>query len=109
MGIDWVKAGSGKQVLRISERLSFDSHKDFRAAIRQWECDPRKASIDVDLGRVSYIDSSGLGLLLLLKDTVRAAGHQISFVNGDSAACPTLRMLAQEPFALRRSGKSLNH
>lgn len=99
MGIDWIESHSGRKILRLSEKLNFDCHKDFRSAIRRWDSDPRKSSIEVDLAHVTFIDSSGLGLLLLLKDTVRSAGHQIAFRNGNQALCPTLRMLSLETFS----------
>lgn len=93
MGIDWSHSTGGKRVLRISEKLDFECHKDFRSAINSWKADPKHGNVDVDLSQLNFIDSSGVGLLLLLKDAVRAGGHRVSFLNSSEALAPTLRLL----------------
>lgn len=50
--------------IRLSGRFDFSGHKDFRSAYRDEE--PGR-TFYVDMRDVNYIDSSALGMLLLLK------------------------------------------
>lgn len=50
----------------IDGRFTFALHKEFFAAYKEQPEPP--ASIDVDLGRVEYLDSSALGMLLALRN-----------------------------------------
>jgi len=51
--------------IRISGRFDFSMHREFREVWRQ--CGPAGSCV-VDLERVSYVDSSALGMLLLLRE-----------------------------------------
>jgi anti-anti-sigma factor len=37
--------------------------------------------VDVDLGEVAYLDSSALGMLLMLRDKAKSAGREVRLVN----------------------------
>ena len=52
-------------VIKASTRFDFSSHREFRAAYMG--C-PANASYVVDLSETDYIDSSALGMLLLLRE-----------------------------------------
>ncbi len=65
---------NGKLTIKIDGRFDFSIHQEFRAAyenasdgIKQYE---------IDMRTTSYLDSSALGMLLLLRD----------FAGGDSSA-----------------------
>jgi anti-anti-sigma factor len=62
------KVVNGRAVISLQGRFDFSAHRDFRNS-----CHPTLAAADiceleVDLGRVEYLDSSALGMLLLLKE-----------------------------------------
>lgn len=61
--------------LTITGRFDFNIHRDFRQNYEQLLGTPGLREIAVDLARVDYIDSSALGMLLLLRE--RAAGQNI--------------------------------
>ncbi|KTB72403.1 STAS domain-containing protein [Pseudomonas syringae] len=59
-------SADGRQLtLFIEGRFDFDAHQDFRAAYEEY---PRDLDYVVDLRSTHYLDSSALGMLLLLRD-----------------------------------------
>ncbi|MFW5442984.1 MAG: STAS domain-containing protein [Methylococcaceae bacterium] len=54
--------------IKISGRFDFGAHQDFRQASDQASKNVNK--IIVDMGAVDYVDSSALGMLLVLRDKV---------------------------------------
>ena len=69
-------AGNGTQVrIEISGRFSFSLHKEFRHAYRYHQ---NITEYRVNLARTDYIDSSALGMLLLLREhAVKANGKVV--------------------------------
>ena len=59
--------------IQISGRFDFNLHKDFRKAYEEF---PPASKFVVDLAQAEYIDSSALGMLLLLRD--HAGGDKAS-------------------------------
>jgi anti-anti-sigma factor len=52
--------------LSISERFDFSLHQQFRDAYAQ--CNEEGTEFNLDLSKTTYMDSSALGMILLLKD-----------------------------------------
>lgn len=52
--------------ITISGRFDFGAHQDFRHAYEKFV--PKPKVYEVDLGNATYLDSSALGMLLLLRD-----------------------------------------
>lgn len=50
----------------IEGRFDFSSHQDFRAAYENLDKQPERYRVDMQ--ETSYLDSSALGMLLLLRD-----------------------------------------
>ncbi len=60
------RSRSAKQfVIKVGHRFDFNAHREFRAAYVQ--CPPG-AEYVVDLSDTNYLDSSALGMLLLLRE-----------------------------------------
>lgn len=55
--------------------------KALREKVQQLMKNTPSPDVVVDLGNVNYIDSSGLGVLVSLYSTARAAGGRIKFKN----------------------------
>lgn len=72
----------GRRVfLRLTGRFEFSDHREFREAIDQIL---RMADIDelvVDLMDVEYVDSSALGMLLMLRERAVVAKLGLSLAN----------------------------
>ena len=64
--------------IEIKGRFDFGTHKEFRSAYK----DRAKsgASYVIDMKGVEYIDSSALGMLLLVREHVQSYGGKLSIV-----------------------------
>lgn len=67
-----------RTVIRLDGRFDFSCHQDFRLA---YENDPGKTFI-LDMAKVEYMDSSALGMLLIMREQVQVDdSHPIEIVN----------------------------
>lgn len=57
-----------KLTIQISGRFDFSVHNEFRQASKQAESNVKR--IVIDLSNTDYLDSSALGMLLVLRDKV---------------------------------------
>ncbi len=75
MDIRFDRSGSGITIV-LSGRLTFVENANFRQVIERLS-EPGLAPIDFDLGGLDYIDSAGLGMLLIARDAVANRGGRI--------------------------------
>lgn len=66
--------------IQLQGRFDFNTHRDFRAAVDSALLAPH-AQLSVDFGEVDYLDSSALGMLLMLRDKARTANKTVALVN----------------------------
>jgi HptB-dependent secretion and biofilm anti anti-sigma factor len=69
MAISFQKNANGTAQVLVAGRFDFRVHRDFGAAIKAIK---GSALCEVDLRETTYLDSSALGMMLLLKDEVAA-------------------------------------
>lgn len=74
------KEGS-RALIKLSGRFDFNTHRDFRAAYENLVSDGAVKEVMVDFGAVDYLDSSALGMLLMLRDKMSGASKQITLAN----------------------------
>ncbi|NTV95260.1 MAG: STAS domain-containing protein [Thiobacillus sp.] len=67
--------------LSLEGRFDFHSHRDFRTAYDAVLAKPEVREILIDFGRVDYLDSSALGMLLLLREKAEAGGKKVKLTN----------------------------
>jgi anti-anti-sigma factor len=80
MAITSTVSADGNQVtIFIQGRFDFSSHQEFRAAYEKLPKTPTQ--FRVDLQGTSYLDSSALGMLLLLRDFAGGDKASIEIVN----------------------------
>ncbi|MGB3610098.1 MAG: STAS domain-containing protein [Cellvibrio sp.] len=80
MAITSTVSADGNQVtIYIQGRFDFSSHQEFRAAYEKLPKTP--THFRVDLQGTSYLDSSALGMLLLLRDYAGGDKANIELVN----------------------------
>jgi anti-anti-sigma factor len=72
---------NGNAEIRLQGRFDFNAYRDFREAVDGALGDPGVKEIVVDLGSVDYLDSSALGMLLMLRDKGKAAGKTVALAN----------------------------
>ncbi|ALI05945.1 MULTISPECIES: STAS domain-containing protein [Pseudomonas] len=71
-----------KLTISIKGRFDFGRHQEFREAYER--LDPLPGSVVVDLKDATYLDSSALGMLLLLRDHAGGDESDIRVVNSSS-------------------------
>jgi len=77
--------------LTLSGSFDFNAHKDFRRACDSVLQTPSVRTLELDLARVDYIDSSALGMLLILRDRAQEQGRQVIL----SGASGTVRQVLE--------------
>lgn len=82
-----VKIGKQNQnaVLALKGRFDFHAHRDFTGAYTPLLEDKGVTTIAVDLKEVLYMDSSSMGMLLLLKERAEPTRKKITLVCGQNA------------------------
>lgn len=68
------ESSGDRATLKLSGRFDFHSHRDFRAAYEKILETGAVREIIIDFGEVDYLDSSALGMLLLLREKADGAG-----------------------------------
>ncbi len=79
--------------LTLSGRFTAEAHTGFKAAAYPLVDDPAVTTICIDLATVSYMDSSSLGTLLLLREKANAKGKKITLKNPNPTLLPILKMI----------------
>ena len=67
--------------LLLSGQFDFSAHRDFRSACDEVLANASVREVLVDFQQVDYLDSSALGMLLLLKEKAAASGKELALVN----------------------------
>jgi len=71
-----------KLTINISRRFDFSAHKDFRAALETIEINDVSSAV-VDMRTTEYVDSSALGMLLMLKNKMGDNKEAVSIINSN--------------------------
>ncbi|NIB43204.1 STAS domain-containing protein [Pseudomaricurvus alkylphenolicus] len=80
MGIQSHVSDDGKElVISIQGRFDFSAHQDFRNSYETLDSQPTRYK--VDMNETTYLDSSALGMLLLLRDHAGGNSAEIEIVN----------------------------
>ena len=73
-----ISTEAGKAVIKLVGRFDFNTHRDFRGAYEPLIADASVASVTVDFSGVDYLDSSALGMLLMLRDKLGGANKEVA-------------------------------
>jgi HptB-dependent secretion and biofilm anti anti-sigma factor len=74
-----VSADGSELIIKIEGRFDFSSHQEFRRAYENSATKPSGYKVDMD--KTSYLDSSALGMLLLLRDYAGGDDANIGIIN----------------------------
>lgn len=69
---------AGKAVIKLLGRFDFNTHRDFRSAYEPLISDDGVHSVTVDFSGVDYLDSSALGMLLMLRDKLGGVSKEVA-------------------------------
>nr|CRH07449.1 putative anti-sigma-factor antagonist [Candidatus Magnetococcus massalia] len=88
-----VSRESNQQTISIKGRFNFEMHSQFRTAYQGEveQCKEGKMKFIIDLSGTEYIDSSALGMLLLLREEAGSNDANIEIVN----ARPEIRKILE--------------
>ncbi len=67
--------------LILSGRFDFNSHRAFKDSYSGFLSDAELKTLEIDLANVSYIDSSALGMLLMLRERSDSVGKKVVLRN----------------------------
>ena len=88
--------------IRLSGRFDFNSHREFKQACDGPLTELAVGEVVVDMGAVEYLDSSALGMLLILRDRGTASNKRIVIENCAGAVDEVLRIANfQKLFTIR--------
>lgn len=76
-----VSKDAGKALIKLSGRFDFNTHREFRGAYEPLVADAGIRTVTVDFSGVDYLDSSALGMLLMLRDKLGGVSKEV-FLTG---------------------------
>ena len=68
---------AGKALIKLSGRFDFNTHREFRNVADPLVGDVGITTIVIDFGGVDYLDSSALGMLLILRDKAGGTAKEV--------------------------------
>src|SRR5574343_1997251 len=68
----------GKAVIKLVGRFDFNTHREFRASYEPLVTDAAVRTVVVDFSGVEDLDSSALGMLLMLRDKLGGANKEVA-------------------------------
>jgi len=75
-----VSKDGAKCVVKLVGRFDFNTHREFRGAYEPLLADPAVRAVIVDFSGVDYLDSSALGMLLMLRDKLGGLNKEVALV-----------------------------
>ena len=90
MSIEVSSIVDGKVTITIKCRFDFGIHQEFRQAYES--ADPKPHIFEVDLRATSYLDSSALRMLLLLRDNAGGDNSNVSINNVNEEVSKILKI-----------------
>ncbi len=67
----------GMATLYLGGRFDFNTQKEFRTAYNPLLVDATVRAIRIDFSKVDYLDSSALGMLMLMRERAQEAGKTV--------------------------------
>lgn len=67
--------------IKLQGRFDFNTHREFREGADSVVSNAQVKNITVDFAGTDYLDSSALGMLLMLRDKATAAAKKVALAN----------------------------
>ena len=80
---------ANRGVFRLTGRFDFNDHRVFKAAYEPVLQQDGVSVLEFDLSGVDYVDSSALGMLMLMRERAEAAGKRVELKKPN----PTVRQI----------------
>ena len=85
-----VSGDNNTAIIKVSGRFDFSVHNDFRKAYKDVSLD--HGEYIVDLLNTEYLDSSALGMMLLLKEYAEGSASKVRITNANSEILEILKI-----------------
>lgn len=85
-----VDVHNDKAVIILNGRFDFSTHSEFSNCYSAAISNGSLSEIAVELGKVDYLDSSALGMLLLLSERAKIANKSVALVNPNAMVAQVL-------------------
>lgn len=85
-----VSGDNNTAILKVSGRFDFSVHNDFRKAYK--DINLARGEYIVDLMNTEYLDSSALGMMLLLKEFSESSGSSVRITNANNEILEILKI-----------------
>ena len=85
MKINCHQAGDGTPVMQLAGRLDFTRREEFSGVIDSFLQQVSVREVHVNCAQLDYLDSSGLGMLLILRDRAQQRGCSVALLNCSTA------------------------
>ncbi len=72
-----IKNGAGETEIMLIGRMTFADHEKFRSVIAAFEGEPGHRMV-FDLSGLEFVDSSGLGMFIIARDTAQKKSLEFS-------------------------------
>jgi anti-anti-sigma factor len=97
-----VNLQGGKAVIVLNGRFDFSTHSEFSSCYSAAIATGSVNEVHVDLGKVDYLDSSALGMLLLLSERAKIANKSVALLNPNEMVAQVLaRVRFDRIFSIR--------
>lgn len=82
--------------IKLPERFDFSYHKEFYNKTTQVLADTTTKDVEVDFAHVDYLDSSALGMLVMLQKKCAEVSKKVVVVNASGLAAEILKIANME-------------
>ena len=86
-----LSVADGKAVIKLQGRFDFNAHREFREIIDKAMAATAR-EMQIDMSGVDYLDSSALGMLLMLRDKAKTATRDVALTNCSGAVKQVLEI-----------------
>jgi anti-anti-sigma factor len=76
-----IRTHDGVAEIRLHGRFDVTAHRAFKSSYEAQLAAAGVEELKIDMGGVEYVDSSALGMLLILKERVGAANKRLALTN----------------------------
>lgn len=78
--------------ISMSGRFDFQVHREFKEAYTSLVENPALREIEVEMSKVDYLDSSALGMLMLLNERAKNTNKSVSLLNTSGVVSQVLEV-----------------
>ena len=78
--------------ISMSGRFDFQVHREFKEAYTQLMDNAAVREIEVEMSKVDYLDSSALGMLMLLNERAKAVNKSVTLLNTSGVVSQVLEV-----------------